>query len=98
MNAVDAALRAGDFTPVDLTVQPGDATLSISGFAPDEALLEFDGRPVARVTAPVGSPANPLGAAALGAKVRALCGDALEGALDDLQRPASGMLDAIFAR
>ena len=64
--------------------------------APDEALLAIDGRPVARVTAPRGCPANPLDGAALDAKVRALAGDALDGALDDPRRPARSLL-ASFA-
>jgi 2-methylcitrate dehydratase PrpD len=59
---------------------------------PDEALLEIDGRTVARVSAPRGCPANPLDAAALRAKVRALAGDALDGALDDPRRPAATLL------
>lgn len=60
--------------------------------APDEALLEIDGRAVARVSAPRGCPANPLDAAGLRAKVRALAGDALDGALDDPRRPAATLL------
>jgi 2-methylcitrate dehydratase PrpD len=59
--------------------------------APDEALLEIDGRTVAHVSAPRGCPANPLDAAALQAKVRALAGDALDGALDDPRRPAASL-------
>jgi 2-methylcitrate dehydratase PrpD len=54
-----------------------------------EAILELDGRVAANVTAPRGSPANPLDAAALAAKVRMLAGEALDGALDDLARPAA---------
>jgi 2-methylcitrate dehydratase PrpD len=60
-----------------------------------EAIIERDGRAVARITAPRGSPGNPLDAAALSAKVRALAGDALDGALDDPQRPASVLLGAV---
>jgi 2-methylcitrate dehydratase PrpD len=59
-----------------------------------EAILELDGREVARVTAPRGSPANPLGATALAAKIRALAGAALDGALDDLRRPAAQLTGA----
>jgi 2-methylcitrate dehydratase PrpD len=59
-----------------------------------EAIVEVDGRAAARITAPRGSPANPLDAAALAAKVRALAGDALDGALDDPQRPAAALLGA----
>jgi 2-methylcitrate dehydratase PrpD len=60
--------------------------------APDEAVLEIDGRTVAHVSAPRGCPANPLDAAALRAKVRALAGEALDGALDDPRRPAATLL------
>jgi 2-methylcitrate dehydratase PrpD len=59
-----------------------------------EAILKFDARPVARVTAPAGSPANPLDERALAAKVHALAGDALDGLLDDRERPASALLGA----
>ena len=46
----------------------------------------------ARVTAPRGSPANPLDGAGLARKHRALAGEALDGALDDLARPAADLL------
>jgi 2-methylcitrate dehydratase PrpD len=59
-----------------------------------EALLELDGRAVARVNAPRGSPSNPLDAAALTAKIRSLAGDALAGALDDPGRPAAELAGA----
>jgi 2-methylcitrate dehydratase PrpD len=59
-----------------------------------EAILELDGHAAARVTAPRGSPANPLDAAALAAKVRSLAGDALDGALHDPERPARSLLGA----
>ncbi len=64
-----------------------DAALGTS-----EARIEVDGELATRVTAPRGSPDNPLDAAALAAKVRALAGDALEGALDDPARPAAELL------
>lgn len=57
-----------------------------------EAVLEFDRLPVAHVTAPTGSPSNPLDARALAAKVHALAGDALDGLLDDRERPASALI------
>ena len=60
--------------------------------APDEALLAFDGAVVARVRAPRGSPVNPLDAGSLAAKVRALAGDQLHGALDDSSAPATRLL------
>ena len=68
-----------------------------AAFEPDEALLAFDGRPAAHIIAPLGCPANPLGAGALQAKVRALAGAALEGAVDDPRRPARDVLAAIAA-
>ncbi|HVF76845.1 MAG TPA: MmgE/PrpD family protein [Solirubrobacteraceae bacterium] len=58
----------------------------------DEALLALDGEVVAHVRHPRGCPANPLGAAALKAKVRALAGNALDGALDDPRRAAADLL------
>lgn len=60
--------------------------------APDEAIVEARGHGTARVTAPRGCPANPLDGAALDAKVRALAGDALDGALDEPARDAAGLL------
>ena len=66
-----------------------DAALGAS-----EAILELDGRTAAQITAPRGSPANPLDAAVLAAKVRSLAGDALDGALDDPDRPARSLLGA----
>jgi hypothetical protein len=39
MNAVEAQLRAGDFTPIDIVVEPKGATVSISTFAKDEAFV-----------------------------------------------------------
>jgi 2-methylcitrate dehydratase PrpD len=57
--------------------------------AESEAILERGGRAVARVTAPRGSPGNPLTADEIAAKVRALAGGALDGALDDTDRPAA---------
>jgi 2-methylcitrate dehydratase PrpD len=61
---------------------------------PSEAILELDGRAAARITAPRGSPANPLDAAALAAKVHSLAGNALDGALHDPERPARSLLGA----
>jgi 2-methylcitrate dehydratase PrpD len=69
-----------------------DATLGVA-----EAVIEVDRAPVARVVAPLGSPANPLDGDALAAKVRALAGDALDGVLDDPEQPAATLLAAIPA-
>src|SRR5947209_3756816 len=59
-----------------------------------EALVEAGRRTLAHVGAALGSPERPMDAAALAGKVRALAGDALDGALDDLGRPAAALLDA----
>lgn len=69
-----------------------DAALGVA-----EAVIEVDGAPIARATAPLGSPANPLDGDALAAKVRALAGDALDGVLDDREQPAATLLAAIRA-
>jgi 2-methylcitrate dehydratase PrpD len=64
----------------------------------DRSLLESefvlsDGhRELARVRAALGSPAKPMDADALRAKVDGLAGTALAGALDDLSRPAGELL------
>ncbi|MGH2742002.1 MAG: hypothetical protein ACRDN8_05855, partial [Thermoleophilaceae bacterium] len=47
---------------------------------------------IARVHAALGSPANPMDAAALRAKVERLAGPGLAAALDDLGRPAGELL------
>ncbi len=60
--------------------------------AQDEARLEVDGRVAAQTGAPRGCPANPLDGDALRAKVRALAGSALDGALDDPRRAATSLL------
>ncbi|MDX6688977.1 MAG: hypothetical protein QOG15_434 [Solirubrobacteraceae bacterium] len=67
-----------------------DPTLGLA-----EAELDVDGAAATRVTAPLGCPDNPLGGDALAAKVRALAGDALDGALDDREQPAATLLGAI---
>ena len=62
-----------------------------------EALIEADGA-AARVEAALGSPQNPMDSRALTAKVHALAGDALDGALDDPARPIGAVLDAVQRR
>jgi len=59
-----------------------------------QALLRTDGQEV-RVHAALGSPARPLDEQSLAAKLRALCGDRLAGALDDGGRPAADLLVAL---
>jgi 2-methylcitrate dehydratase PrpD len=61
---------------------------------PSEAVLELGGRAAVRITAPRGSPANPLDAAAVAAKARSLAGDALDGAFDDPDQPARALAGA----
>jgi 2-methylcitrate dehydratase PrpD len=65
---------------------------------PDRSLLESEfvlsegDEEIARVRAALGSPANPMDAAALRAKVEGLAGEDLAAALDDLDRPAADLL------
>jgi 2-methylcitrate dehydratase PrpD len=59
-----------------------------------EFLLVRDGEPVAHVTAALGSPARPMDAAALAAKVRDLAGEDLLWILDDETAPARDLLAA----
>ncbi len=58
----------------------------------DEARLAFDGEVVARIRRPRGCPPHRLDAAACAAKVAALAGGALAGALDDDARPVRDLL------
>ncbi len=61
-----------------------------------EARLEDAGGAIlALVMASLGSPQRPLSATALAAKVRALAGARLDGALDDDGRPAARLLAAV---
>jgi 2-methylcitrate dehydratase PrpD len=60
-----------------------------------EARLLVDAEPAATVLAAVGSPDRPLSAAAAAAKREELAGDRLEGALDDLARPAAELLEVV---
>jgi 2-methylcitrate dehydratase PrpD len=58
------------------------------------AILEIDGRAAAHIVAPRGSPGNPLDAQAIAAKLHELAGGTLDGALDDLARPAARVAGA----
>jgi 2-methylcitrate dehydratase PrpD len=62
-----------------------------------EALLEAEGGTF-RVEAALGSPQRPMDREALATKVKALAGGRLEGALDDLDRPAADLLAALEPR
>jgi len=57
-----------------------------------EAVLTANGEEIARVEAALGSPGRPMDAKALRAKVAALAGDELYGALDDRARAAAEVL------
>jgi 2-methylcitrate dehydratase PrpD len=57
-----------------------------------EFVLRGGGEEIARVKAALGSPAKPMHAQALRAKVERLAGAELAGALDDLDRPAADLL------
>jgi 2-methylcitrate dehydratase PrpD len=57
-----------------------------------ETRLEVAGAEVARVEHALGSPDRPLDDGALAQKVHALAGERLDGALDDLDRPAREVL------
>jgi 2-methylcitrate dehydratase PrpD len=60
-----------------------------------EAILEVDGDMVARITAPRGSPGNPLDATAFAAKLSALAGETLAGVLaGPADRPAAELAGA----
>ena len=82
--AIDAAARDHARERVRVTTD--------SSLAESAAVLRADGAEVARVEASSGSPSNPLDDAQRAAKVRALSGDALDGALDDDDRPVAELL------
>jgi hypothetical protein len=53
-----------------------------------EAVIEAAGRELARIEAALGSPARPMDAARLHAKVTELASDRLDGVLDSTSAPA----------
>jgi 2-methylcitrate dehydratase PrpD len=59
------------------------------GLGESEARLAVDGDEVAGVDAALGSPQRPMSTEQLAAKRRSLAGEQLEGAFDDLERPAT---------
>jgi 2-methylcitrate dehydratase PrpD len=87
---VDADARALASERVAVETDP---TLGESEFR----LLAGD-RDLAHVTAARGSPEHPQTADDLAAKVRDLAGGRLDGALDDLARPAADVLSAVAGR
>jgi 2-methylcitrate dehydratase PrpD len=88
----------GSFGGVDDKARELARTVTVKAdpeIAESEALLAVDGRSVARVEAALGSPLHPMSADQLAAKRRDLAGDRLEGALDDLDRPAAELLEVL---
>lgn len=86
------------FRGVDDTARELARTIAVSAdseIAESEALLAVDGTPAARVEAALGSPQRPMSADQLAAKRRDLAGNRVEGALDDLDRPAGELLDEL---
>jgi 2-methylcitrate dehydratase PrpD len=84
--AVDPAART--FAAERVTVRT-DPRLGES-----EAVIEAGGEEIARVAHSLGSPARPMSAAQLQAKVSGLAGTRLDGVLDDPARPAAEVLAA----
>ena len=64
------------------------------GLLESEAVLEAEGRELARVEAALGSPARPMDESALAEKVRSLAGSALAGVLEDGAVSARSVLEA----
>lgn len=71
------------------------AVATDESLAESEAVLTAAGEEVARVRAALGSPARPMSEAQLAAKVRALAGSRLDGAVSDRSRPATEVLWSI---
>jgi 2-methylcitrate dehydratase PrpD len=67
------------------------------GLAESEALVLSGGETAGHVRAALGSPERPMDSGALAAKVGALAGDRLAGALDDRDRPAADLVALIAA-
>lgn len=87
------------FDGVDRAVRRLAERITVSStrdLAESEALLALDGARVARVEAALGSPQRPMTEEAMTAKRRGLAAGRLEGALDDLERPAAELLE-VFA-
>jgi 2-methylcitrate dehydratase PrpD len=89
------APRVESFASVDPEARALAARIAVvtdPALAESEAVLTAAGEEVARVFAALGSPARPMGAAQLAAKVRRLAGSSLDGALDDRGRSAADVL------
>jgi 2-methylcitrate dehydratase PrpD len=86
-----------DFAAIDPAVSERSRLVTVDvdrGLPEFGAALASSGQELARVDAPRGAPGRPLSASELGAKVRDLCGERLDGVLADLERPAAFVLDA----
>jgi 2-methylcitrate dehydratase PrpD len=84
-----------DFERVDAAAVERARGISVrthTALLESEFVLHDGNTEIARVRAALGSPAQPMDAAALRAKVERLAGAALAGALDDLDRPAAELL------
>jgi 2-methylcitrate dehydratase PrpD len=99
------ALRQGvpvveSFDAVDERVRADARRVRVrtdAGLAESEALVVAGGETAGHVRAALGSPQRPMDADALAAKVGALAGDRLSGALEDRDRPAADVLALIAA-
>jgi 2-methylcitrate dehydratase PrpD len=87
--------RVESFATVDDAVRRRAATITVetdASLRESEFRLLSGDRELAHVTAALGSPEQPMSAGELTAKVRSLAGAGLDGALDDLDRPAGDVL------
>jgi 2-methylcitrate dehydratase PrpD len=84
-----------DFERVDAAAVERARDISVrtdAALVESEFVLHDGNEEIARVRAALGSPAQPMDAVALRAKVERLAGAELAGALDDLDRPAAELL------
>jgi 2-methylcitrate dehydratase PrpD len=95
---LNGAPRVESFREVDRgVVALASETVRVSareGMLESEAVLTADGREF-RVEAALGSPQRPMDPEALTEKLHGLAGDRLDGALDDLDRPARELLEKL---
>ena len=100
---VSYALSNGEPTVGTFAGSPEPAAVAVAVRTDDallesEARIESEGEVVARVEIAIGSPARPLGDAALAAKVESLAGPQLAGALTELSSPASALTAVLTTR
>jgi 2-methylcitrate dehydratase PrpD len=94
------APRVESFAAVDDEVRALAARITVEtdpALAESEFRLLSGDRELAHTRAALGSPAQPMSEAELAAKVRSLAGERLDGALDDLDRPAADVLARLSA-